>query len=160
MLWTNAQRDRLTTQPANSLKAQILMGHRLEQIVDQMNIQPEDRVLEIGCGHGVAATFVCQRLKGGQLTAVDRSRKMIEAAKRRNAREIAAGQAEFILGNLEELDLGSRRFDKIFAVRVGFFFRQPDRARSIVEKWLAPGGKLFIFFDPPGRDEVRSFHTL
>jgi ubiquinone/menaquinone biosynthesis C-methylase UbiE len=136
------------------------MSHRLQQIVEQMNIQPEDRVLEIGCGHGVAARFVCQRFKGGQLTAVDRSRKMIEAAKRRNAREIAAGQAEFILGNLEELDLGNRRFDKIFAVRVGFFFRQLDRARGIVEKWLAPGGKVFIFFDPPSQGEARSFHTL
>jgi ubiquinone/menaquinone biosynthesis C-methylase UbiE len=125
-----------------------------------MNIRPEDRVLEIGCGHGVAATFVCQRLKGGQLTAVDRSKKMIEAAKRRNAREIAAGKAEFILGNLEQLDLGHRRFDKIFAVRVGFFFRQPEHARSIVEKWLAPGGKVFIFFDPPCRGAATSFHTL
>ena len=136
------------------------MSHRLQQIVEQMNIQPEDRVLEIGCGHGIAARFVCQRLKGGQLTAVDRSRKMIEAAKRRNAREIAAGQAEFILGNLEELDLGNRGFDKIFAVRVGSLFRQLDRARGIVEKWLAPGGKLFIFSDPPSQDEARSFHTV
>jgi ubiquinone/menaquinone biosynthesis C-methylase UbiE len=133
------------------------MGHRLQQIVEEMNIQPGDRILEIGCGHGVAATFVCQRLKGGQLTAVDRSRKMIEAAKRRNAREIAAGQAEFILGSLEELDLGNRRFDKIFAIRVGIFLRQPDHARSTVEKWLAPEGKLFIFFDPPRQPEARSF---
>ena len=136
------------------------MSHRLQQIVEQMDIRPEDRVLEIGCGHGVAATIVCQRLLGGRLTAVDRSRKMIEAAKRRNAKEIAAGKAEFIAGSLEQLDLGNRRFDKIFAVRVGFFFRRPEQARSIVEKWLAPGGKVFIFFDPPSRGEAISFHTL
>jgi ubiquinone/menaquinone biosynthesis C-methylase UbiE len=89
-----------------------------------MKIRPADRVLEIGCGHGVAATIVCQRLQGGRLTAVDRSN--IEAAKRRNAKEITAGRAEFIVGNLEQLDVGDRRFDKIFAVRVGFFFRQPS----------------------------------
>lgn len=114
-----------------------------------MNIQPDDRVLEIGCGHGVAATLVCQRLRGGHLTAVDRSRKMIEAAQRRNAAYIESGRAEFLVANLEELDLGERRFDKIFAIRVGLFHREPKRARSIALRWLAPGGQLFAVFDPP-----------
>ena len=35
------------------------------------------------------------------------------------------------------------------AVRVGLFHRDPERARSLVEKWLAPGGAHFVFFDPP-----------
>jgi hypothetical protein len=58
-------------------------------------------------------------------------------------------KAEFLVATLEDLDLGDRRFDKIFAVRVGLFHRDPDRARSIVERWLAPGGAVFAFFDPP-----------
>jgi ubiquinone/menaquinone biosynthesis C-methylase UbiE len=37
-----------------------------------MEIRPHDRVLEFGCGHGVAATFVCERLESGHLTAADR----------------------------------------------------------------------------------------
>ncbi len=127
------------------------MSERLRAIVEQLDVQPADRVLEIGCGHGVAATFVCERLDGGHLTAIDRSPKMIEAAQKRNAAYVEAGRAEFIVGSLEELDLGSRRFDKIFAVRVGLFQREPDRARSIVERWLAPGGEIFVFSDsPPG----------
>jgi ubiquinone/menaquinone biosynthesis C-methylase UbiE len=125
------------------------MSERLRLLVERMDIQPHDLVLEIGCGHGVAATLVCQRLRGGHLTAVDRSRKMIEAATRRNAEYIAAGKAEFIVANLEDLDMGDRRFDKIFAVRVGLFYREPKRARSIAEKWLASGGKVFTVFDPP-----------
>jgi ubiquinone/menaquinone biosynthesis C-methylase UbiE len=125
------------------------MTERLRAIVEQLDIRPNDRVLEIGCGHGVAATFVCERLEGGHLTAVDRSPKMIEAARRRNAAYLEAGKAEFLVANLEELNLGSRRFDKIFAVRVGLFHRDPDRARRLAERWLAPGGELFAFFDPP-----------
>jgi ubiquinone/menaquinone biosynthesis C-methylase UbiE len=124
---------------------------RLRSIVEQLDIRPDDRVLEIGCGHGVAATFVCQRLEGGHLTAVDRSPKMIEAATRRNAEYVAAGKAEFLVATLEELDLGDRRFDKIFAVRVGLFHRNPDRAHALVEPWLAPGGAVSAFFDPPSR---------
>jgi ubiquinone/menaquinone biosynthesis C-methylase UbiE len=125
------------------------VSERLRSIVDQLDVQPDDRVLEIGCGHGVAATLVCERLEGGRLTAIDRSPKMIEAASRRNAEFVEAGKAEFLVAKLEELDLGERRFDKVFAVRVGLFHRDPDRAYGIAERWLAPGGAVFAFFDPP-----------
>jgi ubiquinone/menaquinone biosynthesis C-methylase UbiE len=127
------------------------MSERLRAVVERLDIQPGDRVLEIGCGHGVAATFVCERLDGGRLTAVDRSPKMIEAARRRNAAYVEAGTAEFLVANLEDMDLGDRRFDKIFAVRVALFHREPERARALAERWLAPGGDLFAFFDTPDR---------
>jgi ubiquinone/menaquinone biosynthesis C-methylase UbiE len=126
------------------------VSERLRSIVESLDIGPGDRVLEIGCGHGVAATLVCERLSKGRLTAVDRSAKMIEAATRRNAEHVASGRAEFLVANLEELDLGERRFDKVFAVRVGLFHRDPERARGLVEPWLAPGGQVRAFFDEPG----------
>jgi hypothetical protein len=74
---------------------------------------------------------------------------MIQSATRRNAPYIEAGRAKFLVASLEDLDLGDRRFDKIFAVRVGLFHRHPERARSIVKRWLAPGGAVFVFFDQP-----------
>jgi ubiquinone/menaquinone biosynthesis C-methylase UbiE len=127
------------------------MSERLRSIVAQLDIQPDDRVLEIGCGHGVAATFVCERLEGGRLTAVDRSQKMIDAASRRNAAHVEAGKAEFLVATLEDLGLADRRFEVAFAVRVGLFHREPERARGLVETWLAPGGRLLAFFDRPSR---------
>ena len=125
------------------------MSGRLRRIVEELGVRPGDRVLEIGCGHGVAATFVCERLDRGRHTAVDRSPKMIEAATRRNATFVEAGTAEFVVSTLEDLDLGDRRFDIVFAVRVGLFHREPDRARRLAERWLAPGGTLRAVFDPP-----------
>jgi ubiquinone/menaquinone biosynthesis C-methylase UbiE len=125
------------------------MSGRLRAIVGQLGIGPADRVLEIGCGHGVAATLVCERLESGRLTAVDRSPKMIEAARRRNAAFVEAGRAEFLVAELEDLDLGDRRFDTIFAVRVGLFHREPERAHALAGRWLAPGGAVRAFFDPP-----------
>jgi ubiquinone/menaquinone biosynthesis C-methylase UbiE len=126
------------------------VSDRLRAVVDRLEIRPADRVLEIGCGHGVAATLVCERLAGGRLTGVDRSATMIAAASRRNARFVEAGVAEFLVGSLEELDLGDRRYDKVFAVRVGLFHREPERARELAARWLAPGGEVFSFFDEPG----------
>jgi ubiquinone/menaquinone biosynthesis C-methylase UbiE len=95
--------------------------------------------------------MVCERLDGGRLTAVDRSAKMVEAAARRNAAHVEAGTAEFLVRRLEDLDLGDRRFDVVFAVRVGLFHREPERARALVEPWLAPGAIVKSFFDPPAR---------
>ncbi len=126
------------------------MSERLRAIVEQLDVQPGDRVLEIGCGHGVAASFVCERLDGGRLTAVDRSPKMIEAATRRNLEHVRAGRAEFLVAHLESLDLGDRRFDKIFAVRVGLFHREPECAHDLATRWLAPGGVIHAVFDAPG----------
>jgi ubiquinone/menaquinone biosynthesis C-methylase UbiE len=125
------------------------VSRRLRSVVEQLDVQPDDRVLEIGCGHGVAATLVCERLEGGRLTAIDRSAKMIDAAQRRNAAHVEAGTAEFLVAELEQLDLGERRFDKAFAVRVGLFHREPDRARALVKPWLVPGGTVLAFFDEP-----------
>lgn len=125
------------------------MSERLKAIVKRMDIRPDDEVLEIGCGHGVAATDICKKLEKGRLTAIDRSKKMIDAASRRNAEHVESGKAKFIVANLEDIDFGSRRFDKILAVRVRLFHSEPKHANAIVSKWLAPGGKIFAVYDEP-----------
>ena len=117
------------------------MSERLKRVVDALDVQPGQRVLEIGCGHGVAATYVIAN--GAHLTAIDRSAKMIAAARKRNP------DGEFIHTTLEDADLGDRRFDTIFACRVGLFHREPDRARELAERWLAPGGTLHVAYDSP-----------
>lgn len=125
------------------------MSERLRRIVEALNIQPDDRVLEIGFGHGVAATYVCERLDGGCYVGIDRSAKMVAAATARNRAYAEAGIAEFLLMDLEALDLGQRQFDKIFAARVRLFHTEPERARALVERWLAPGGAISITYDTP-----------
>lgn len=126
------------------------MPDRIKDFVDAMMVDPDDRVLEIGCGHGVAASLVCARLEGGSYLAIDRSEKMIAAAAKRNEDFVAAGVARFELGKLESMDLDAQRFDKIFAMRVRLFKDNPERARALAERWLAPGGKLFVQYDEPG----------
>lgn len=116
---------------------------------------PADRVLEIGCGHGVALSLVCERLTTGQITAIDRSPKMIAMATRRNREHIAEGKAVLKTAAIEQAGLGDERFDKAFAFNVAPFWLQPRDALGVVRRHLAPGGAFYLFWDArhtqPGR---------
>ena len=122
-------------------------SERQRRAVEALDVQPGDRVLELGCGHGVAASLVCERLgPEGHLTAIDRSRKMIDAASSRNAEHVQAGLAEFICTTFEEAELSGRRFDKVFGIHFPPADRHdPEGTRTRVEELLAPGGVVGWF---------------
>lgn len=124
------------------------MTDRLQRLVDRLRLRPTDDVLEIGCGHGVAASLICDQLTDGRYLATDRSAKMIAAAKKRNAEHVKSGRAEFVVGDFEDTDFGTRRFDKILAVRVRLFLDN-KAARAQAKALLKPGGKLLIEYDEP-----------
>lgn len=47
------------------------MSDRIHRFVEAMNVQPNDRILEIGCGHGVAASLICEKLRAGRYLGID-----------------------------------------------------------------------------------------
>jgi precorrin-6B methylase 2 len=61
--------------------------------VERLRPGPNDQLLEIGCGPGVAVTLLCERLVGGRIVAIDRSATAIGRATQRNAEHVAAGRA-------------------------------------------------------------------
>ena len=124
-------------------------AERLVWAVETLGVRPGDRVLEIGCGHGVAVSLVCERLDGGSILGVDRSAKMIEMAGRRNADHVAAGRAAFQVAALHEADLGDAPFDLVLAIHVPVLLRgEPGRELAIVRAHLAPGGRFALPFQP------------
>ncbi|MDX6586819.1 MAG: hypothetical protein QOI31_1292 [Solirubrobacterales bacterium] len=115
--------------------------------VDTLDVRPADRLLEVGCGHGVAVSLVCERLTTGTITAIDRSPKMIEMATRRNREHVDEGRAVLEAIALDDVDLGDRRFDKVFAFNVAPFWQQPEAALGAVREHLARDGVIYIFWD-------------
>ncbi|MFE9024078.1 SAM-dependent methyltransferase [Streptomyces sp. NPDC007808] len=127
---------------------------RLTWAVENLDLSPTDRVLEIGCGRGVAVALVCERLTSGTVTAIDRSETALRAARLRNAPRVAAGRAVLHRATLEEADFPVAAFDKVFAVNVNLFWTHaPDEealaAVAALRRWLAPGGVLCLCWEPP-----------
>ncbi|GIG86660.1 class I SAM-dependent methyltransferase [Plantactinospora endophytica] len=125
-------------------------GYRQRWAVQAMAVAADDRLLEIGCGRGVAVSLVADRLVDGRIVAIDRAATMARLAAERNARHIGSGRAEIRCAEFASADLPNGYFDKIFAVNVNLFWlgaaaRQIDRMRSL----LAPGGRLYVFGERP-----------
>jgi SAM-dependent methyltransferase len=123
--------------------------------VDILALDPADRVLEVGCGHGVAVSLVCERLTSGRITAIDRSKKMIEMAARRNREHVAGGRAVLKTAALEKADFGDERFDKVFAFNVASFWLSRRRRWGSSGGISPPIGAVYLFWDArhaqPGR---------
>lgn len=126
----------------------IKASERLRWVVDALSVEPNDCLLEIGCGHGVAVSLVCEKLASGHITAIDRSPKMVEMASARNARFVASGKATILEADLWEVEFDDQRFNKIFASHVNLFWQQPERALAIVKGLLMSGGAFYLFFQP------------
>jgi SAM-dependent methyltransferase len=127
---------------------------RLRWAVTTLDPRPQDRVLELGCGHGVALTLIAERLTTGRVVGLDRSPKMAAAAGARNADHIAAGRVSVVTASLHETDLRDERFDKVLAIDFPPFLRgDPRRECEVVRRHLAQDGTLYVVAQPldPGK---------
>jgi cyclopropane fatty-acyl-phospholipid synthase-like methyltransferase len=123
--------------------------------VGQLDLQPEDRVLELGCGHGVAVTLICERLNGGSIVALDRSPKMTAAAASRNAGHVESGRATILTTSTRDADLGEATFGKVLAVHYPPLQRGDAAAElAKVERHLVPSGALYVVAAPLASDQA------
>lgn len=134
---------------------------RLVTAVDRLDVRPADHVMEIGCGPGLAAALICDRLVEGRLLAVDRSATAIDAAAARNAEAVAAGRARFVTAALEDVDpVEFDPFDKVLAVNVNLFWARPaQRELRLIADLLRPGGRLFLCYEPPGGERIAQMQS-
>jgi cyclopropane fatty-acyl-phospholipid synthase-like methyltransferase len=128
---------------------------RLVWAVEMLDLDPDHRVLEIGCGAGVAVSLVCARLVGGRMHAIDRSAAMAALATRRNAGHVASGKAVIQAAALRQADLGDERFDRILGVNVGLFRAHRAAEAAALHRLLAPGGSICLVHHPPAAVKTR-----
>jgi cyclopropane fatty-acyl-phospholipid synthase-like methyltransferase len=128
-----------------------VVPERLAWAVELLDLQPDDRILEIGGGPGVAAALICPRLRGGRLVGIDRSATATTTASNRNAEHVRAGRAEFRTVAVEDVNPDEYDpFDKVFAVNVNLFWVHDAQAElRLIADLLQPDGRLLLVYEPP-----------
>ena len=116
-----------------------------EWVISKMNIQPDDHILEIAFGPGVAVQIFSEKAIDGHVSGIDFSQTMLDQATRRNIRGIKSGKIDLRLGDATSLPYETDSFHKIYAANVIYFLTEPEKMITESYKTLKPGGELFIF---------------
>ena len=115
-------------------------------------VRSGDSVLDACCGTGDLAVAAARR--GGRVTGLDFSGRMLERARRK------APALEWVEGDLLALPFADGSFD---AATVGFGVRNvEDLERGLTELWrvLRPGGRLGVLEITQPRGALRPFYGL
>jgi SAM-dependent methyltransferase len=137
-------------------------------VVSLLDVQPADRVLEIGFGPGIAVAELA-RAGAGHVYGIDHSGVMLRQASRRNAAAIRAGRVTLVRASVDQIPVAlDGPYDAILAVNSLGFWPAPAERLTELGRLLAPGGRIAIASQPrcPGatadtsRDAAREVEYL
>ena len=139
--------------------AQHLLYLRHEFAYDYVarELQPDDRVLEVGCGAGYGATRLCQH--AAQFVGLD-----VDPGVVAHAAANVPGTAEFRVYDGERLPFEDARFDVAVSFQVVEHVRDDRLYVSEIARVLAPGGVLYLTTPnrltriDPGRKPWNRYH--
>jgi SAM-dependent methyltransferase len=119
-------------------------------LLDALELQPDDQLLEIGCGGGAFLQLALQTV--ARASGIDHSPEMIQLAAAQNAEALADGRLELVYGDAAALPFADGSFT--CAVSTGVLGFLPDARRALVEwrRVIRPGGRLAVY---AGTKELR-----
>ncbi len=131
----------------------MLQQHQPENrwTVNLLDIQPTDRVLEIGFGPGFAIQQVAKLAFQGFVAGVDFSKAMVSAASKLNADAIDTGRLEIHHGDAERLPFADSTFNKAFSIHSIYFWTNPAAALREMWRVLEPDGTVVLTILPKER---------
>jgi ubiquinone/menaquinone biosynthesis C-methylase UbiE len=113
-------------------------------MVELLDVQPDDRVLDVGCGPGIAVAGAAARARRGFVAGADASGIMVRQARRRNRSAIREGRVEVRRADAARLPFADGVFTKAGSVNSLQFWPSPEGGLRELHRVLAPGGRLAV----------------
>src|ERR1044072_5570314 len=116
------------------------------ELISLANIEPDHRVLDIGCGTGTLLVKLKRQYGAAQVVGLDPDPKALRRARIKAAR--AAVSVQFDQGLANELPYKRESFDRVFSSFMFHHLDNPERENMLKEvlRVLKPGGS-FHFVD-------------
>jgi SAM-dependent methyltransferase len=124
---------------------------RIRWTLSLLDVRPNDRVLEVGFGPGVAIELLSRVVSTGMVVGVDHSEVMMRQAARRNSEAICQGRVELHVGSVSALPFFNPPFDKVFTINSIHFWHEPDEGLKNLWKLIKPGGRIAVTLQPRSR---------
>jgi ubiquinone/menaquinone biosynthesis C-methylase UbiE len=133
-------------------------GHRsfYKNTAKILNLQPEDRYLEIGFGSGLFIKKYASHVS--RMAGLDYSEDMVNLARSINKNLIESGKAEFKQGDVSDLPWNDNEFSVVVGIETFFFWSEPEASLKEIFRVLAPGGRLVLemaYNKDDGRDHTK-----
>lgn len=109
-----------------------------------LGVRAGDRVLEVGCGPGVALRLLLRAARSVTAIGIDPSEDMLEQARRRNAVAVRAGRVVLRRALAEQLPFTDAAFDKALAIRTVSLWTDRRAGLGELSRVLKPGGGLVL----------------
>jgi ubiquinone/menaquinone biosynthesis C-methylase UbiE len=124
-------------------------------LVHHANIQPGHRVLDLGCGPGISAFGMLDRVPNAEIVGLDLSRTMLFLANQWRKIEKNGQHVEFVRADASRLPFDDHSFDAVTGH--SFLYLLPDANAVLreVKRVLRPGRRC-AFLEP----NVNTFETL
>ncbi|HEY0743459.1 MAG TPA: class I SAM-dependent methyltransferase [Chryseosolibacter sp.] len=111
--------------------------------------QPNDVILEVGCGNGLLISLLTEKITTGRIVGCDKSPSAIRMATNRNAAAIRDGKVVLCVNEVKDLTDAEHSFDIIAAFNVNIFLKSGTRELPILHQLLSRNGKLVVFYQFP-----------
>ncbi|MCE7743445.1 MAG: methyltransferase domain-containing protein [Candidatus Heimdallarchaeota archaeon] len=140
----------------NLCQYNVLDMEQLDTMLDMMNLQPNQLVLDIGCGLGKITEYIAEKT-GVSLIGIDNASKVVEWAQKNT--KTNRGELSFQVGDLNKMEFFKEKFDAIIAIDSLYYVKDFNRVLQKMKEILKPDGQIGIFY-AQGRKPKESLEKI